>query len=200
MNEAVRKPSYLPLWILIAVTGLPVAMAWLYYAFYDYLPHGGANHGNLISPVRQIERFDLVSLSGQPYNAGALRGKWTLLTVGSSACDEPCEKNMYLIRQIRLATDKNRERVQRMFILDDDRHLEEFLSKLAGYEGMAVATGDRNTLDAFYALLDDGKGQVLDRIYIIDPLGNYMMSYPTGMNPELVLKDLKRLLEVSKIG
>lgn len=200
MNEAVRKPSYMPLWILIAVTGLPVVMAWLYYAFYDYLPHGGSNHGNLISPVRQIETFDLVSLTGQPYNAGALRGKWTLLSVGASECGEQCEKNMYLLRQIRLATDKNRERIQRMFILDDVRHLNEYLPKLAGFEGMAVATGDRNTLDAFYAVLDDGKGQVLDRIYIIDPLGNYMMSYPIGMDPELILKDLKRLLEVSKIG
>lgn len=200
MNETTRKNSYMPLWILIAVSALPIAGAWLYYMFYDYLPHGGANNGDLISPVRQVERFDLESLDGQPYSAQALRGKWTLVTVGQSSCGEACQKNIYLIRQIRLATDKNRERVQRLFILDDRDQLEAFLPKLDGYEGMAVATGDRESLDAFYAVLDDGRGQVLDRIYIIDPLGNYMMSYPQGMDPELILKDLKRLLEVSKIG
>lgn len=200
MDEAKRKKSYTPLWILIAVTGLPVVGAWLYYAFYDYLPHGGANNGDLISPVRQIRQFDLYSLDGRPYHADALRGKWTLVTVGHSSCEAQCEKNIYLLRQIRLATDKNRERVQRLFILDDRDNLDEFLPKLDGYDGMAVATGDRQALDAFYAILDDGRGQVLDRIYIIDPLGNYMMSYPQGMDPELILKDLKRLLEVSKIG
>jgi len=201
MTEATqRKTNYMPLWILIVVTALPIAGAWLYYAFYDYLPHGGGNNGDLITPVRPIGQFDLKSLDGRPYDARIFQGKWTLVTVGASACGEACRNNMYLIRQIRLATDKDRERVQRLFILDDTDRLEDFLPRLVDYEGMAVATGDRQSLDAFYAILDDGRGQVLDRIYIVDPLGNYMMSYPQGMDPELILKDLKRLLEVSKIG
>lgn len=201
MNEVEQKRSYTPLWILIAITLLPVAGAWIYYAFYDYIPHGqGSNNGDLIMPARNINEFRLESLDGQPYSADALRGKWTLLTVGGSACMEQCEKNIYSIRQIRLATDRDRKRVQRLFILDDRTQMENFLSKLEGYEGMAVASGHRQSLSDFYAILDDGKGQVLDRIYIVDPLGNYMMSYPAGIAPELILKDLKRLLKVSKIG
>jgi cytochrome oxidase Cu insertion factor (SCO1/SenC/PrrC family) len=201
MNEARRKSKYAPLWILIAVTFLPVLVAWLYYLFYDQLPHiGTSNNGQLVSPVRPVASFDLVSLDGQSYRAGALQGKWTLLTVGSSACAEQCQKNMYIMRQVRLATDRDRSRIQRLFILDDRRQLDQFLARLAGYEGMAVATGDRRALDDFYAILDTGDGLVMDRIFIIDPLGNYMMEYPVGMDPELILEDLKRLLEVSKIG
>lgn len=201
MNEARRRTSYAPLWILVAVTFLPVIAAWLYYTFYDYMPHlKTSNYGQLVSPVRPVQSFDLVSLDGQPYSANALQGKWTLLTVGASDCAEQCQKNIYVMRQVRLATDRERGRIQRLFILDDRRQLDEFLTRLDGYEGMAVATGSRRALDNFYAILDTGSGQVMDRIFIIDPLGNYMMEYPVGMDPELILKDLKRLLEVSKIG
>ncbi|HBE92336.1 MAG TPA: hypothetical protein DDW55_07340 [Gammaproteobacteria bacterium] len=201
MSETPQKKSYATLWVLIAVTMLPIAGAWFYYAFYDYLPHfESSNNGDLVTPGRPIEQFSLDSLDGQSYTANAFRGKWTLLTAGSSICLEQCEKNIYTIRQVRLATDRDRERVQRLFILDDRKQLTDFLNKLEGYEGMAVATGNRQSLNEFYAILDDDKGQVLDRIYIVDPLGNYMMSYPVGIDPELILEDLKRLLKVSKIG
>ena len=39
MSETPQKKSYATLWVLIAVTMLPIAGAWVYYAFYDYLPH-----------------------------------------------------------------------------------------------------------------------------------------------------------------
>ena len=39
-----------------------------------------------------------------------------------------------------------------------------------------------------------------DRIYVVDPLGNLMMSYPAGADPNGIRKDLARLLRVSRIG
>ena len=38
------------------------------------------------------------------------------------------------------------------------------------------------------------------RLYIIDPLGNLMMSYPPDINPRGIMKDLKKLLKFSRIG
>jgi hypothetical protein len=38
------------------------------------------------------------------------------------------------------------------------------------------------------------------RSYIVDPLGNLMMSYPPDADPRGILKDLKRLLRLSHIG
>jgi len=37
-------------------------------------------------------------------------------------------------------------------------------------------------------------------IYLVDPLGNLLMRYPTTVKPGGMLKDLKRLLRLSKIG
>ena len=36
--------------------------------------------------------------------------------------------------------------------------------------------------------------------YVIDPLGNIILSYPANTNPEAILDDLKYLMGVSNIG
>jgi hypothetical protein len=38
------------------------------------------------------------------------------------------------------------------------------------------------------------------RIYLVDPLGNLMMSYPAAAPDQALLTDLKRLLRLSHIG
>jgi hypothetical protein len=40
----------------------------------------------------------------------------------------------------------------------------------------------------------------LNRIYLVDPLGNFMMSYPADADPTGMRKDLARLLRISQIG
>jgi cytochrome oxidase Cu insertion factor (SCO1/SenC/PrrC family) len=40
-----------------------------------------------------------------------------------------------------------------------------------------------------------GKG----RVYLIDPLGNIMMAYESGADPNHIRQDLKRLLTWSKL-
>jgi len=40
----------------------------------------------------------------------------------------------------------------------------------------------------------------MNRVYIIDPAGNLMMSYPAAAEPKQIQKDLKRLLKTSQIG
>ena len=49
--------------------------------------------------------------------------------------------------------------------------------------------------------IDDAPAEANEnRIYIIDPAGNLMMSYPALADPNLIKKDIKRLLKTSQIG
>jgi hypothetical protein len=41
---------------------------------------------------------------------------------------------------------------------------------------------------------------VAARIYLVDPLGNLMLSYAPDANPKGMLDDLKRLLRLSHVG
>jgi hypothetical protein len=42
--------------------------------------------------------------------------------------------------------------------------------------------------------------ETADRLYLIDPLGNLMMSYAPDAKPKGLLEDLKRLLGLSQVG
>ena len=71
------------------------------------------------------------------------------------------------------------------------------------YPGQQVisnsATDSNLLLDNFR--LDDAVNPIkAGRIYISDPLGNLMISYPADINPKGILKDLKKLLRASRIG
>jgi hypothetical protein len=48
--------------------------------------------------------------------------------------------------------------------------------------------------------LRNGDPSAADRIYLIDPLGNLMMSYAPDAPPKGMLQDLKRLLGLSSVG
>jgi hypothetical protein len=53
--------------------------------------------------------------------------------------------------------------------------------------GTPAATEDSGTAEA-------------PRVYLIDPLGNLMMSYAADAKPKGMLEDMKRLLRLSSIG
>jgi hypothetical protein len=51
-----------------------------------------------------------------------------------------------------------------------------------------------------FHLNENDKPLEAHRLYIIDPLGNLMMSYEVDTNPREIYKDLKKLLRGSRIG
>jgi len=55
-------------------------------------------------------------------------------------------------------------------------------------------------LDKQFTLSFGSPRSGLNRIYIVDPLGNLMMSYPADADPSKMRKDLSRLLKVSHVG
>ncbi len=198
MNEqSPARRSYLPLWILIAVFVIPYVLAAVFYTSEDARRLGQAtNYGELISPAIPVAKMEFDTLDNKRLSLETFRGKWILLTVGSSLCEEQCQKNMYYIRQARKAMAADRTRVERLFVLTDMQHVESFRHGLQEYSGMYVMSGPEAANRAFMDELSPTGEDVRDRIYIIDPLGNAIMMYPAGSNPDGVVHDLRRLLKV----
>lgn len=105
------------------------------------------------------------------------------------------------MRQIRLALGKELGRVQHVLLYRGPAPAKEAIS--VEHPDLIFAEADlrRNAefLNAFteyrqHGLFDAG------RIYIIDPLGNLVLSYQQGVDPSGILQDLKRLLKLSRIG
>ncbi|MEE8210588.1 MAG: SCO family protein [Acidiferrobacterales bacterium] len=188
--------------LLVALFALPLILAYGLY-WYGWRPGGTINHGELVQPARPIADALLRTLEGRDIRFHDLRRKWVLVYFGSSQCGEACERNLYKMRQVRLAQGKDADRILRMFLVTDARALDRLRPKLAEYPGMQVITGPAEnvkTLAQQFALPAGSPLDGLERIYVVDPLGNLMMSYPAGADASGVRKDLVRLLKVSQIG
>jgi hypothetical protein len=172
---------------------------YLYYGHGGWLPGGRVNAGDLIRPPRPLPALAL-PLAADPGTTDPqfLRGKWTFLYVQRGACDEECLRHLYDTRQVRLALDREMNRVQRVFIGDatccDMRQLR------AAHPDLIAIRSSADDEPLLALLPDSGKAGDSQRIYLIDPLGNLMMSYAADARPKGMLDDMKRLLRLSSIG
>lgn len=187
--------------LFAALLVLPVAVATLLYLT-GWRPANGGNHGELIQPARHIEDRILQTLDGRPAHFSELRGKWTMVYFGVSSCSDACMKSLYYMRQVYAAQDNERVRVERVFILTETSAMAELKTRLAGYPGMQVWTGERKVLAELAQSFGIHEGQSAEQqgIYLVDPLGNLMMRYAPGASPAGMLKDMARLLKYSWVG
>ena len=123
--------------------------------------------------------------------------------IDDSSCDEVCQRNLYNMRQIRLAVGEDTHRVRRLMVLTDGAASEVLGKVLTGHEGLTVATADPPHLADFLAQfqLQSGDDPAREqRLYILDPLGNLVLFYAPDADPKGILGDLERLLKASQIG
>jgi hypothetical protein len=166
---------------------------YLYYGHGAWHPGGRVNAGDLIAPPRPLPPLALPLQSSGKTDADFLRRKWTLLYVQQGPCAERCRTRLYETRQVRLALDRDMDRVQRVFIADGDCCDFQFLRE---QHPDLIAVRMSPAAASLLALLPH-RGE---RIYLIDPLGNLMMSYAPDAKPKGMLEDMKRLLRLSQIG
>ncbi|NOX09122.1 MAG: hypothetical protein GXP22_06490 [Gammaproteobacteria bacterium] len=200
--ETNTKKSGMTLWIMIVLFGLPYVAAMYVYMNSDEMDlGGGSNYGYLVTPARPLQDMGFTTLQGEAFQFSSMKGKWILLSVGHSACAEACRENLYNMRQIRKAVGQDTKRIERVFLLMDNDQLQEFGEQVKNYQGMTVLQKAGVQYEAFLSdFVYDNKNKVEDGLYVIDPLGNYMMAYPAGADPNNILKDVRRLLKVSQIG
>jgi hypothetical protein len=196
----------------------PLGLSFYLYYGKSWRPGGRVNAGELIAPARPLPSLALplagtananananatttstsTSTSTSETNPQFLKGKWTLLYVQRGRCDDECRRHLYDTRQVRLALDREMNRVQRVFIGDGD---------CCDFEELKAAHPDLMVIRAspadepLLALLPTVSGAVnAHRVYLIDPLGNAMMFYAPDVKSKGMLDDMKRLLRLSSIG
>ena len=186
--------------IIIVFTG-PLILSWFIFNHTDFLEaRGTSNYGQIIKPPTLLEDFSLVDPTNLE-RKNTLYGKWSMIFVAES-CDEICMENVYRMRQIHMGIGKHSLRVQKVLFLTN-QHPSELSKLFINYAGQQVINTDSVDLDT---LLDKFRSEKVinptkaGHIYISDPLGNLMMSYPSDINPKGILKDLKKLLRASRIG
>jgi len=197
MNEAATPESaahrnLFTLWLILAVCLLPVVASTA--LFYLAPPAERMNYGDLISPPIPLPDLILPGVNGTPIPLAQLRGKWTMVHIDGADCGLACKAKLYKMRQVRLTQGKNMDRVQRVWVITDDAPVSEGLSR--EYAGtIMVRVNQRDVLlRAFPAT-----ASVEEHIWMVDPLGNVMLRFPSDADPSRMKADLTRLLRVSRI-
>ena len=170
------------------------AAAWLYFSS-GWRPAVGS-HGELIDPPRPLVPTGLTLPDGRSAPADLFQGRWSLIHFARSACGERTEAVLDELARVRLALDKDAPRLRRVLLHGGQcaaiglqaRDADLLVLQAPGPAGDAFRA-------TFPAAVDGGDG-----IYIVDPQGNLMMSYPASGAARGILKDLERLLRLSNIG
>lgn len=177
--------------VMFAVALAPFVLSFLAYLYWP--PSGRVNYGDLLDP-RPLPGTPLARLDGGAFGIAELAGKWVLVHADSGACSETCRRQLYLMRQIRLAQGKHYDRIERVWLVTDDVRPAADLAPLL--EGVhLVRAGGAPLVAALPA-----PAEVSDHVYVVDPLGNLMLRFPRAPDPAGMIKDLQRLLKLSRIG
>lgn len=184
-------------WKMIAVLlvcAAPVIAS--YFTYYVVRPEGRRNFGVLIDPQRPLPNVVASDLGGKPVNLTTLKGQWLLISTASGSCDEACQRHLYLQRQIREGLGKDKDRLDWVWLVSDTAQLPTaLLGALQGATVLRVAPEDLSKW-----LVPDAKHALRDHLYVVDPIGNWMMRFPAAIDNVAAAKskkDLERLMRAS---
>lgn len=179
---------------LLLVTAAPVIAS--YFTYYVIRPEGRRNFGELIDPQRPLPEMLGLDLAGRTYTLSQLKGQWLLVSVGGGGCTEACVQQLYFQRQLRESLGREKDRLDRVWLVND---MQAITAELQA--GLQDATVLRVPAEELARWLQPANGHSIDEhIYVVDPLGNWMMRFPARMDIETAAKakrDLERLMRAA---
>ena len=184
-------------WTLLAimlVSSIPVCLA--YFAYWFVQPQGRAGLGEFISPARPVGQLLGQTLDNVPQPLAALKGRWLLVSVAGGACADHCQKQLFIQRQLWATLGNEKDRVGRLWLIDDQALVEPALR-----QAMGDAVILRVSSEQLSAWLGDAGGKLpSDFLFLVDPLGNAMLRFPglvSVAQAGQMHRDLDRLLRAT---
>jgi cytochrome oxidase Cu insertion factor (SCO1/SenC/PrrC family) len=165
-----------------------------YFTYYVIRPEGRRNYGELIEPQKDMPQAAGKNLQGETVPLASLKGQWLLVNVSSGDCAERCQQNLYFQRQLREIL--GRDRLDRVWLITDDAPVADTL--LPALNMAHVLRLDAQVVQSWISPAKDQ--QLQDHLYVVDPMGNFMMRFPANMDVPSASKakrDLERLLKAS---
>jgi cytochrome oxidase Cu insertion factor (SCO1/SenC/PrrC family) len=188
--------------LIAAIFIISPVTAWLFHSGIINLgdeQRESKNRGELVHPARPLEGFELLDDNGEIITQENFLGLWTLLEFAVSPCNEDCMKNVYKMRQIRLALGKDAHRVQRAIVAETSTDMDKLMLDNPGTRLFRTTDKSAKLVATFPGYIHGDISSIAGRIYIVDPLGNLMMKYQQNADPSDVLKDLRQLLKATWI-
>lgn len=195
LDEKRTASGRLKMMLVLLVCAAPVIASYLTY--FVIRPEGRTNYSELVQPQRPMPvDLPLADVQGQAVVPASLKGQWLLVTVAGGACDEGCEKKLWLQRQLRETLGREKDRLDKVWLVHDG--VPPRAQAVQAMQAAGAATVLVVPQSALARWLQPAAGQRLeDHFYIVDPLGNWMMRVPPNPDAAKLKRDLDKLLRAS---
>lgn len=192
VNAVNARMGRIKMVLLMLVAASPVILS--YFTYYVIRPEGRQNYGELIEPLRPIPvGLKGVNAQGQEVELTSLKNQWLFVSVGDSQCDERCQNHLYYQRQIREGLGKEKDRLDWVWLRTGSPELSEVL-QLATAQAVVL----HMQAPDIATWLEPAPGYGLaDHLFVVDPMGNWMMRFPAQADPKQMRRDINRLLRAS---
>jgi hypothetical protein len=168
------------------------------YVVYFVLPPSGPGvaYSAIIQPSVSMPDLALKDLDGRDVALGSLKGQWLLVVVGAGSCDAACEQRLFVQRQLRETMGRERDRIDKVWLVPDESPIRPELRR--AIDAAPPVRTLRIARPVLQRWLRPGEGHLLeDHIYIVDPMGEWMMRPPADPDPAKLKRDMERLLRAS---
>ncbi|HEX3141577.1 MAG TPA: hypothetical protein VHQ87_16090 [Rhizobacter sp.] len=195
LEERRTRHGRLKMLLVLLICAAPVVASYLTY--FVIRPQGRTNYSELIQPQQPVPAdLSLSDLKGQAVAASTLKGQWLLVVVAGAACPEACEKNLWLQRQLRESLGREKERLDKVWLISDGAALRP--QTVEAVSAGTPVTALRVPPAALAAWLQPSAGHTLeDHMYIVDPMGNWMMRVPPQPDAAKLKRDIEKLMRAS---
>ena len=193
-----RLSPRISLVIIAAMFLLPLLLAWfMYNGTIEYQPSSTRNFGQLVEPPLPMswENTMVIPDAGESESGPAqvFSDHWVILYSVPDPCLETCLQEVSSLRQIHRASGRHQARIRIALLMPNSPDMESSLRDI--YSEFHLISDPSSRLDATLEQAGGGERSA----YLIDPLGNIMMFYAAGTDPNHLKQDLKRLLTWSKL-
>ena len=171
---------------MIAVAILPFVIAMLLFTSFpnEEISSQNVREGLELEQVTQV-------------NSMVGGGKWRILHLVGDTCEKKCREALFLTRQTRKALSKYAGEVDRIALTNKDLH-PDFIELLAQEHRTLHSVLDIEAFSVLLGLVPDGyRGH---SVFLMDPLGKVLMFFSSEELGKPLLKDLRYLLRVSRMG
>jgi hypothetical protein len=189
-----RRSGRWKMLLVLLMCAAPVIAS--YFTYFVIRPEGRTNYSTLILPTRTMPALALRTLDGAPVTSASLRGQWLLVVVAPSTCDEACQKRLFTQRQLREMLGRERDRLDKVWLVTDAGELSPQL-RVAMQAGVPTQVLRVDAVALSQWLQPEAGRDLQEHMFVVDPMGEWMMRVPANAEPARVKRDLDKLLRAS---
>jgi protein SCO1/2 len=189
-----RKYLIISMLVLVVVVLSALGFAW-------YKSTHPTFHGSLISPAQPATEFKLTNQVGATIHLSDFRGKYVLIFFGFTNCTSECPLTMGFLKQMHDRLGSLADQTQVIMISTDPARdtpeaLGTFLSHFdPSFIGLTSSMSVLQSVWKAYGVtvLDNGETHS-SYLYLIDPQGNLVATYPLLATADGITSDLQHLI------